>query len=110
LRTVAHRRRCIEGSVALAAAVPDMPRLSGGLLDRAGSAVTALLRRALELYRNGDNAVPLVDLVRTALRGASRHRCHAITDAIAPIIAELGGSEAVVGCLDAIRDIQRWYP
>jgi hypothetical protein len=51
-----------------------------------------------------------VNLLRSAFNGTDRVTCLRLIEAIAPVIAEIGGVGATQDCIDAIADVHQWWP
>jgi hypothetical protein len=98
---------------ALASLAPNLPT---GLLVLAltaagtdSNASAAVLTAAESAYLNASGG-SLIDLYRRAFTSDSRTTSLEIIGKSAPIIARLGGAEAVSWCTDAIASVCRWWP
>jgi hypothetical protein len=93
------------------------PRLPAGLLawsmktvpKTSAEVLTALLQRGRSAFPRAEDAAYL-DLLRESINGASRSVCLGVLTATAPDIAEIGGTQAIEQCVNAVVDVHRWWP
>lgn len=71
-----------------------------------GDAAAAVLR---SIHTSSLPALSGTRLLRSLFRGRSRYQCLDLLSAAAPMIKQIGGSPAVVGCLEAIDDVFSWW-
>jgi len=71
------------------------------------------LATAREIQDNRYRETALEGIVLTTIRGLSnRRRVHLLSDlsSLAPLMAKLGGDEALLETIQAIEDVGRWWP
>jgi hypothetical protein len=71
--------------------------------------LTALLQRGRSVIPRAEDAAYL-DLLRESINGASRSACLGVLTVSAPAIAEIGGTQAIEQCVNAVVDVHRWWP
>jgi tetratricopeptide (TPR) repeat protein len=99
---------------ALTALAPDLPPdlLAPALAATPRTslrALTAILDQGRSVFPRGQDA-PYVALLRDSLTGTGRETCLNVTTEVAPVIAEIGGPDAIEECVKAVVDTQRWWP
>jgi hypothetical protein len=99
---------------ALAALVPHLPAelLPQALATAPKTSIdtlTAILDRGRAVLLPEDPAA-YVKLFGNSLIGTERRAVFGVIAAIAPTIADLGGLRAIEECIDAVGDVQRWWP
>jgi hypothetical protein len=108
---IPHDRPRAEALIALA------PYLSAHHLAQAlaatprnnSKALVAILRRSRSVLGSKQD-VAYLDLLRQAITGTDRKSCFEVVGAVASVIAEIGGADAIEKCVDAIVDVYRWWP
>ncbi len=93
------------------------PYLPANLLTHALAAVSktwavplvALVERGRSVL-SPDEDSEWLELLRNAVSGTDRVTCLAVIMAVAPAIADIGGSTAIVECVKAIENTHRWWP